>query len=187
MSTNLANVLSFMNGAAFIGFDSETVEVLTGGKSNPMQGRVTKRGTGHSVMVFQNKLANGYLNQKRKLLEAAGQNPDDFKLSPRAWGERLPNTPIVRNVDKKTGQRKYYLEVIFLRAGKTEYFLDGVAIDKEDIIGLKPAGPKDETAVPIRTFAMDSLRAIRCDKQEFTAPFEYDADVAIGALVRPAA
>lgn len=183
MSTNLANVLSFMNGAAFIGFDSEVVVPLTGGKSNPMQGRITKRGTGHSVMVFQNKLANGYLNQKRKLLEAAGQDPDNFVLSPRQWGVRLPNTPIVRNDDKKTGQRKYYLEVIFLRPGKTEYFLDGVAIDKEDIIGLK-SSPKDETAVPIRTFAMDSLLAIRCDHQEFKAPFHYDADMAIGALVR---
>lgn len=183
MATNLANVLSFMNGAAFIGFDSEVVVTLTGGKSNPMQGRVTKRATGNSVMVFQNKRANGYLNQKRKLLEAAGQNPDDFKLSPRKWGERLPNTPVVRHTDKKTGQRKYYLEVIFLKPGVTEYFLDGQPIAKEDIQGL-PETPKDETAVPIRTFAMDSLLAIRCDHQEFKAPFEYDADMAIGALVR---
>lgn len=189
MSTNLANVLSFMNGAAFIGFDSEVVVTLTGGKSNPMQGRVTKRSLGNSVMVFQNKRANGYKEMVQRRLAAEGKNPEDFQLSPRKWGERLPNTPVVRHTDKKTGQRKYYLEVIFLKPGVSEYFLDGQPIAKEDIEGLpeKPAASGQgglEDQVQIRTFATDSLLAIRCDKQEFKAPFHYDADMVIGGLVR---
>jgi hypothetical protein len=188
MSTNLAQVLTAMNGAMFIGMDSEVVVTLAGGKSNAMQGRVTKRSTGNSVMVFQNKLANAYRDMVKRRLVLEGKDPEDFQLSPRAWGTRLPNTPVVRH-DTKSGERKYYLEVIFMKPGVSEYFLDGHAISKMDIVGLKeapePSGQGGlEATVQIRTFAMDSLLAIRCDKQEFIGPFVYDADLVIGSLVK---
>lgn len=186
--TNMAQVLTAMNGAMFIGLDSEVEVTLTGGKKNPMQGRVTKRSTGNSVMVFQNKNGSSYAAMVQRRLVAEGKSAGDFTLSPRKWGERLPNTPVVRH-DNKAGERKYYLEVIFLKAGKSEYFLDGKPIDKDDIEGL-PAKPEPtgqgglENQVQIRTFAMDSILAVRCDKQEFKAPFHYDADMVIGGLVR---
>jgi hypothetical protein len=188
MSTNMAQNLSSMNGASFIGLDTETTEPLLGGKSNPMQGRITKRSTGHSVMVFQNKNGSSYVSMVQRRLVAEGKAAGDYEPQDRKWGVRLPNTPIVRNIDEKTGERKYYLEVIFLKAGTSEYFLDGAPIDKADIIGLKTAKPSGqgglENQVQIRTFAMDSLTAVRCDKQEFKAPFHYDADMVIGSLVR---
>jgi hypothetical protein len=187
MSTNMAQVLTAMNGAMFIGLDSEVTVDLTGGKSNPMQGRVTKRSTGNSVMVFQNKNGSAYVSMVQRRLVAEGKSAGDYTPQPRKWGERLPNTPIVRHKGKDLNT-KYYLEVIFLKAGTSEYFLDGAPIDKADIIGLKEVKPSGqgglENQVQIRTFAMDSLTAVRCDKQEFKAPFHYDADMVIGSLVR---
>lgn len=158
-----------VNGASFIGLDTETIPSLKGGKKNPLQGRVTKRMTGASLMVFQNKNANGYENMVRRRLEAEGKNPD-FEVGPRQWGERIDNLPIVKH--EKDGAVKYYLEVIFLKPGKVQFFLDGAPIDRADVIGLDEK-PDDsgqgglDNKVIIRTFAADSVTAIRVDGQEF--------------------
>lgn len=50
--TNINDVLKNVNGSSFVGIDTETDVTLLGGKNNPMQGRVTKKTTGSSVMVF---------------------------------------------------------------------------------------------------------------------------------------
>jgi hypothetical protein len=59
---NAKDVLAAMRGVTFIGLDIETVVKLKGGKKNPMQGRVTKRVTGSTVLVAQNKTTNTYQN-----------------------------------------------------------------------------------------------------------------------------
>lgn len=168
-SSVLFQALSTVNGASFIGLDTETVPSLKGGKKNPHQGRVTKRMTGASLMVFQNKVANGYENMVRRRLEAEGKNPD-FQVGPRQWGTRLVNLPIVKH--EKDGVVKYYLEVIFLKPGKVQFFLDGAPIDRAEVIGLDEK-PEDsgqsglDNRVIIRTFAADSITVIRVDGQVF--------------------
>lgn len=107
--------LQNVSGGSFVGIDTLTDVKLTGGKKNPHQGRVTKSMTGAQVMVFQNKNINGYEAMIRRRLEAEGKDPATFVLGERAWGQRLPNSPIV--VHKKEDGTRYYLEVIFLRAG----------------------------------------------------------------------
>ena len=97
MHTELVNLLNQVNGASFISIDTLTNVKLTGGKKNPFQGRVTKRVTGSSVMVFQNKNSNGYENMVKRRLQQEGVNPNTFTLSPRAWGQRVPNTCIVEH------------------------------------------------------------------------------------------
>lgn len=166
----LIEAFSNVNGTSFIGMDTCTVPALTGGKGNPMKGKVTKVMTGASLMVFQNKLSNGYENLVRRRLIAEGKNPD-FEVGPRAWGERMPNLPIVTHTGKD-GILKHYLEVIFLRAGTVEYFFDGKAISRDAIVGMD--GKHDEDGqggltdkVIIRTFAADSITKIRVDHQEW--------------------
>jgi hypothetical protein len=156
-----------VNGASFIGLDTLTEVKLTGGKKNPMQGRITKRMVGASVMVFQNKNTNGYESMVERRLIAEGKDPTAFELGPRAWGTRIPNMPIVEHKDK------YYLEVIFLKAGAVEYKLDGAHIDEADIEGL-PSRKDDPDAqggldnkVVLRTFAADSVTEIRVDGKVF--------------------
>lgn len=162
--STLSDALQHVSGASFIGIDTKTAPSLTGGKKNPMQGRVTKITRGASVMVFQNKHTNAYENMVNRRLAAEGISPD-FEVGPRTWGERIPNTPFVVH------KGNHYLEVIFLKPGKSEYYLDGAPIDKSHIIGLpdKPEGEQGglENKVIIRTFAVDSIVALRVDGTVF--------------------
>jgi hypothetical protein len=165
-SSVLFQAFQNVSGASFVGLDTETRPSLKGGKKNPMQGRVTKKMTGASIMVFQNKNVNGYENMVRRRLEAEGKNPDTFKLGERAWGTRVENLPIVEH------KGQHYMEVIFLKPGKVEFFLDGSPIARDLVQGLdddKPEGDQGglNAKVIIRTFAADSITAIRVDGQVF--------------------
>ena len=168
-NTQLSAAVTNVSGASFIGLDTLTEVKLAGGKKNPMQGRVTKRMTGASVMVFSNTKTNAYEAMVQRRLTAEGKDPATFVLGERAWGMRVPEMPIV--VHEKDGDVKYYLEVIFLKAGNVEYRLDGNPIAKADIEGLvdKEAGGQGglENKVQIRCFAADSITEIRVDGKAF--------------------
>lgn len=157
--------LANLSGGTFVGMDTETVPTLKGGKKNPMQGRVTKRMTGATVMCFSNTETNAYENMVRRRLEKEGKNADSFTLSPRAWGERIPGTAFVEH------NGKHYLEAIFLRSGTVEYFLDGVNIDPAKIEGLQDKQEGDQggldNKVIIRTFSLDSVTALRVNGNEY--------------------
>lgn len=159
--------LQNVSGASFISIDTKTIETLTGGKKNPMQGRVTKTTKGSSVMVFQNKNGSAYESMVNRRLAAEGKDPSSFELGPRKWGERIKNTPFI------THKGELYLEVIFLKAGKSEYFLDDTPIEKSEIEGIDKTPPREdsqgglENQVIIRTFRVESIVALRVDKQEF--------------------
>lgn len=167
--TNLATLLTDkVNGANIISIDTETVVKLTGGKKNPHQGRVTKRVRGSNVMVFANKKVNGYENMVMRRLKKEGKDPASFKLSPRTWGHRLEGAPFVEH------KGNYYVEVIFLHPGETEYLLDGVVVPKSSIQGLpaekeeaRQGGLSDSGKVIIRTYKADSIKAITINKHRY--------------------
>jgi len=170
MDRNTAHtVFANLAGGTFVGLDSLTQVKLKGGKKNPRQGRVTKLMTDAQVMCFSNSNSNAYENMVRRRLVAEGKAAEDFVLGPRAWGERVPGTCFVEH------QGKQYLEVIFMRAGKSTYFLNGVEISKHDIEGLDEptvnpqaqGGLSEENRVQIRTFALDSIVALRANGQEW--------------------
>jgi hypothetical protein len=161
----LLKAFTDVNGASFIGVDSLTQVPLTGGKKNPMQGRVTKLMTGANVMVLSNQKTNAYAAMIERRLAAEGRDPQSFQLSARAWGTRIPDMPIVEH------NGSYYLEVIFLRPGTVEYFLDGAPIAKQDIEGMKEATAGEQgglsNKVIIRTFAAESITEVRVDSKVF--------------------
>jgi hypothetical protein len=167
--TQLIQAFSNVSGASFIGLDTLVEVKLTGGKANPQQGRVTKRMVGASVMVFSNQKTNAYEAMIQRRLVAEGKDPKSFELSERAWGTRIPNMPIVEHL--KDGVTKYYLEVIFLTQGKTEYRLDGAPIAAANIVGLPVATAGEQGGltdkVIIRTFAADSITEVRVDGKVF--------------------
>ncbi len=173
--TDLVKILSTVNGSSFVSIDTLIKVTLKGGRKNDQQGRVTKAMTGASVMVFQNKAINGYEAMVHRRLIAEGKDPASFELGERAWGERVPDLPIVKH-NTKDGAIKYYLEVIFLRPGEVTYLLDGLPIDKSKIIGLdeKEEGKQGslENKVIIRSFCTDSLVRVRIDHAEHRAPFD---------------
>lgn len=168
--THAESIFANVNGSSFVGIDTLTEVPLTGGKSNPMKGRVTKRMTGASVMVFQNKNINGYKAMVERRLAKEGK-PTTFKLSPRKWGTRLADTPFVEY--EKDGSVNHYLEVIFLKAGEVEYLLDGKPVNKANIVGLKSPAEHSgqgglEDQVTIRSFKFASIVKIRIDKTEYS-------------------
>lgn len=167
--TQLVAAFQNVNGASFVGIDTLTEPKLSGGKSNPMQGRITKKMVGASVMCFQNKQTNGYEAMIQRRLVAEGKAPESFVLGERAWGTRVPNMPIIEHF--KDGQTNYYVEVIFLKPGKVEYFLDGAPIAKASIIGLqdKEEGEQGglDNKVIIRSFKADSITEVRVDGKVF--------------------
>ena len=170
--SQLISAIEHVNGSSFVGLDTVTEVKLTGGKKNAMQGKVTKKMTGANVQVFNNASGNGYEAAIKRRLVAEGKDPESFKLGERAWGTRVPNMPVIEHF--KDGETKYYLECQFLKAGTSEYFLDGLPIAKEDIEGLpaeKPASEESqggvENKVILRTFAADSISEIRVDGRVF--------------------
>jgi hypothetical protein len=227
---NISQVLEKIRGVSFIGLDIETLVSLKGGKSNPMKGRVTKRVTGSTVLVAQNKNTNTYQNMVRnkivgellaaftvklekansatalledvlsqqdmddlsKAIEATLSESDEdrkdaaedrFTVQARKWGERVPNTPIIKHVKADTVHATYYLDTIWLRAGTTEFFLDGVPIAESAIEGYeKPVakeganvqgGLKAENQVIVRSIGMDSILAVRTGGVEYAGAFYY--------------
>ena len=162
---NVYRILNSFEGATFASLDTETNVTLTGGKKNPYQGRVTKRTSNNQVMLFTNKNSNGYENMVKRRLEAEGKNPESFTVGSLPWGTRIPNTPLIENKDK------YYIQMIFNKPGYSEYFLDGVKINNvEEIEGFPKAkdeaevngqGLSKDNAVIVRTFALESIKAIR--------------------------
>jgi hypothetical protein len=166
MNLNTASLaLANLAGGTFVGMDTETVPTLKGGRKNPMQGRVTKQMIGATVMCFSNTDSNAYENMVKRRLEREGKNADTFTLSPRAWGQRITGTAFVEH------NGKHYIEAIFLRAGTVEYFLDGAPIDPANIEGLQDKTEAEqgglEDKVIIRTFALDSVLALRVNGNEY--------------------
>lgn len=166
MTHAIEALMQQVNGASFISINSVTVPTLRGGVKNPYQGRVRKVMVGASVMVFQNKNVSGYEQMVQRRLVNEGKNPFNFELSPRKWGTRLPNVPIVEH----NGQR--YLEVIFLRPGKSHFEVEGVVTAPEDIEGLVLEKEEAEQGgldnkVIIRTFKFDSITALTIGHQRY--------------------
>jgi hypothetical protein len=173
---DLKALVETVKGTTFAGLDTLTSVSLKGGKKNPMQGRVTKRTTNANIMLFSNSTVNGYEAMVKRRMLKEGKDPDTFQVKPRAWGQRVGNSPFIEH------NGKYYLECIFVSGGKSEYFLDGQPIEKENIEGLEePKEKTEETTVDenkpfrnedledkviIRTFSLDSIERITVKGEE---------------------
>lgn len=167
----LIKMLEAVNGMTFISIDTCVEPIMdkmldrAAGIRNPHYGRVRKEQKDSVVMVFQNKRVNGYENMVKRRLEAEGKDPESFVLSPRRWGERIPNMPLVVH------NNEYYLEVIFLRPGPVQYFLDDQPVNEDRIIGLRYPEPPEqgglERKVQLRCFSFNSLRRIKIDTNDY--------------------
>ena len=171
--------LNNFKGSQIIGIDTLTVVELTGGKANPQQGRVKKLVEGSKVMVF--KSGKGYFNMVTRRLKKQADEMEmttdrlfeaisgaGWQPGPRQWGERVSNSPFVQHKDKT------YLECIFIQGGKPKYFLDGMEIAKEEVIGLKEKVEGDQGGlvdkVIVRTYSLDSIIKVRKSKKEILGP-----------------
>ncbi len=160
-----------VKGTGFAGIDSLTVVPLTGGKSNPQKGRVTKRTTGSTVMVFAQEEHTAYSAQVKRRMEKEGLDAASWEGGPLPYGEWVDDTMFIVHTKKGDTEPTHYLRVHFVNAGTSEYLLDGEVIAKEDVIGLpKPReskqGGQSDKVIP-RNYKLDSITAIRIDGTEY--------------------
>lgn len=170
---DLFQLLRTVNGASFIGLTTVTTLPLNKkpygrtGPDNPHFGEIYKVTEGSSVMVFQNKNVNGYEAMVKRRLEKEGKNPASFQLGERKWGTRLEGLPIVEH------NGEYYLEVIFLKPGRSHYLYNVTPIAFEDIIGKKATTVDDDSQgglndkVVIRTYSFKSIQSITINKDTY--------------------
>lgn len=137
---------------------------LTGGKKNPLQGKVVKNVCDAQVIFNDGQT---YTNMIKEQMANEGKDPSEFKASERPWGKRVNDTPIIEH----NGQ--YYLETIFVSAGDTAYLVDGMVTDKSEIEGLpKPKVSESsqggvDNKVVVRTHKLDSITVIKVNDQVF--------------------
>lgn len=160
-------VIDSIHGTKFASIDTTTAVTLLGGKKNPMQGRVTKKTTG-STVILAVSAENVYANMVKKRLVEEGKDFTEFELKPRAWGVRDGDTCFIDHKGKK------YLECIFVRSGDSKYYLDDDEIETKDIEGFKETVKENsesqgglENKVIIRTFDIDSIDEIRINKESY--------------------
>jgi hypothetical protein len=150
-----------VHGTSFVGFDTETVVKLTGGKSNPLQNCVTKRSTGMTGMIYSDKESSGYENKVNAELRKLGIT-DTFKSGKSRWGKKIPGTPFVEHNENK------YIQIILIENKHiTKYYVNGIETDKDKIEGL-PKAYQSKHGVRCKRYNFDSITHLRFNKREYT-------------------
>lgn len=124
-SETLIKELKQINGATFGQLVTCTTPILTGGKSNPLQGRVTKVTTQNVQIGTDYEAA-----VNRQAGREANSNQGAFKSQGLPEGQTwvIPK----KVIQKKSGlQMRYTIQNH--KKPKVEYFLDGKPIDKSEI------------------------------------------------------
>ena len=170
----IKHLIEAISGNTFVSMDCITEPKLRGGKSNPHQGRVAKLNAGLRVQMFTNQTKNAYEAMVNRRRQAEG-NAEPFKVAPLQWGRHIPGTPYIEH------KGNLYIQVICHNAGEVTYLLDGKETPKELIQGLPlPQGSgrqelEDENKVTVRTFKLDSIRAVRMMGEEVGTPLKQAA------------
>lgn len=103
---------------AEIHIDMRTEQKLTGGKSNPMQGRVFKETYMLPIEIALPGVAGGYAERLKAQATADGKDPDAYTPKARAWGTRVNDGPLIEH------KGEYYLEFFVIGPGQTNYVYD---------------------------------------------------------------
>lgn len=169
MKGNVEQVLAVVEsvkGVSMASIDTCTEVKLTGGKKNPMLGRVFKVSKGIPVMVCRSS-ADGsvaYQNKVNRHLAKEGKEADFESAGLASWLE-VVSFPLIQH--KTNGTQ--YLQLIYTGTSQdTVYMLDGQPIAKADIIGFPATkteghqgGLSDEGKVYVRTPKLDSILEMR--------------------------
>jgi hypothetical protein len=158
---DVLKIVDEVTGSASFLIDTTTDVKLTGGKKNVYQGRVKKRVENSQVVVYNRHSGNGYAELVKEQMVREGKDPEEFVLKPRAWGERITNTPFVVH------KEKYYIECVFEQSGETTILLDGEVTDEEiegmpvkkvstTVAQTESQGGIEEKVI-IRTFSVESI------------------------------
>lgn len=153
----IKGLLDLITGCTFASLDTLTI---------PAPG-ARKETTGTLVILFTNKKTrSGYENMVRRRLAGLGLDPSTFKVDDLPWGERVPDSPIIKRLDGK-GHSIYYLQTVLLKSGTPKYFVGRTEIAKKDLwfkdedrLNAKQ-GLESSRQVIVNTYLLASISAIR--------------------------
>lgn len=152
----LENLLDKINGCTFANIDAVT---------EPSNG-IRKETTGIRVILFTNKKSSGYENMVKRRLAEAGKNPDNFSSGDLAWGEQVPNSPLIEH------KGKVYLKCVLLAEGQSKYFIGDREISGNGL-GLRGRWPNQglppSDTVNVATFNLKSIKKITLMGETLTA------------------
>lgn len=169
-----------VQGTRICGIDSD-IKVSRLVRDTKVQPGVLRKVTkGSVVMVFAQDDPTAYSNQVKSRMEKEGIDPASWEGGPLPYGEWMDNSPFIKYTKIKKGEddglisqeTTYYVRVHFIKAGTSEYFLDGVSIAKSAIVDTSAPkkegkqGGQNDKVIP-RNYKLDSLTAIRIDGAEF--------------------
>ena len=173
MHINVAKkLLENVRGTCFAGIDTETVVPRLKRDEAVQPGKLTKVVTGSNVMIFAQEERTAYSNQVKRRMEKEGLDPNSWEGGPLPWGEWVDDTVFIKHTKKGETEPKFYLRVHFIKAGTVQYFLDGIAIDKADIVDTSAPkkegeqGGQQEKVIP-RNYGLNGIKAIRIDNTEY--------------------
>lgn len=159
----IRDLVAQIKGCTFASIDAET-------SPSPGLRRVVRR---EVVILFTNQNSSGYENMVRRRLEEEGKDAAAFLAGDLPWGERVPGTPLIVH------NGKYYLQTVLLKPGDNEYYIGQSRLSPEEAQGLfKSAdissvaygqGLGPAKAVVVRTYKLESLKAIRLQHREVTS------------------
>jgi len=137
---------------------------------NPWSGRVTKQSRVNGIVGawnYTNSVNNQRVRESNAETVAEVEAVPEFTAEPRSWGERLPNTGLVKHGEN------YYVEIKVQRAIETTYMVDGRPATSEELSDIKrylpqkTEGTRQEVEKPVilRDYKVDSIKSVRINGQ----------------------
>ena len=162
---SIIDLLINFNGHSFIGLTTLT------------DARAKKTGNPYGKILKKTKLlANIGFHYKNSLNNQAKREGKeiDFDIKPRQWGVRMPNTPLVKLVNKETGEEKFYLEYKAEKVQSVEYFTEtGEPLTKEQVQEFLPKKSTSSTQreltkkIILRDVKLENILSLRISKKVF--------------------
>jgi len=141
---------------------------------NPWIGRVKKQSRVNGIVGawnYSNAVNNQRVRESDAETVAEVEAIPEFTAEPRSWGERLPNTGLVKHGEN------YYVEIKVQRAIETTYMVDGQPATSEELSDIKQYLPQKkegtrqnvENPIILRDYNVGSIKAVKINGQ--TVPF----------------
>jgi hypothetical protein len=157
----LVEKLKGIKGSQFAQITAMTLVKLTGGKKNPLQGRVQKVASANVILnhVYENSVNNQ--------LEREGKDRE-FKVCSRTWGSRIKGTTLVEH------KGSYYVETKVERSDGYYYLVDGRNATAAEIDAINASLPKKtnntgtKKQIFLRDYKVDGILSMTFGGKQFT-------------------
>lgn len=121
---------------------------LKGGKSNPLQGRVTQYTTGSEVTLCSKFTTYHELMQEACTKAGTGK----VEFGERRWGQHIGDTLFIEHLDN------LYVQLIIDKVGTRRYLVDDKEATAEEVAAIEASLPntyESSTQLPLRLAAMN--------------------------------